>query len=383
MHETTPRHHPSGVINSPDHGRFDPPRPAETPMVSLVDADGNLVADPDHRPLVQPAQAVEWLRDMALIRRFDVEATALQRKGQLGLWAPLLGQEAIQVGVKAALTAADHVFPTHREHGLAMLMGLPIERILGVFKGAEMGDWDAEELRFHYYSMVIGAHTLHGVGYAMAQARDAASDGDTQPGASVIFHGDGAISEGDVNEAYIFAASYQAPAVFICVNNQWAISEPVERQSRIPLYQRAWGFGIPSVRVDGNDVAAVHAVTSWALERAHNGAGPTFIEAYTYRMGAHTTSDDPKKYGAAQQGEQWRAKDPIKRTKAWLRSAGVWDDAQQARLDQQSEAFGAQVRSAVDRVSVPRLGEVFQHVYAAMTPDLTRQQEAALAEGAR
>lgn len=352
-------------------------------MVSLVDEHGSSVADPDFTPLVQPARAVQLLRDMAMIRRFDTESTALQRKGQLSLWVPLLGQEAIQVGVQAALGSADHVFPTHREHGVAMLMGLPVERILGVFRGAEMGDWDAEELRFHYYSMVIGAHTLHGVGYAMGQARDAASGRDANPGASVIFHGDGAISEGDVNEAYIFAATYQAPAVFICVNNQWAISEPVERQSRIPLYQRAWGFGIPSVRVDGNDVIAMHAVTSWALDRARAGAGPTFIEAYTYRMGAHTTSDDPSKYRPAEQSEPWRVKDPITRTKAWLRSAGVWDDAQQAQLDQQSEKLGAQIRSTAERVAAPALSEVFEHVYAAMTPDLARQRDEVLAEAAR
>ena len=197
--------------------------------------------------------------------------------------------------VHAALGRFDHVFPSHREHGLAMLMGLPIERLLGIFTGQESGDWDAEQVRFHHLNMVIGGHTLHGVGYAMGQARDRQADPQADDGVSLIIHGDGAISEGDVNEAYIFAAAYQAPAVFLCVNNQWAISEPVERQSPVPLYQRAWGFGIPSVRVDGNDVLAVHAATTWALERARAGQGPSFIEAYTYRMGAHTTSDDPTK----------------------------------------------------------------------------------------
>lgn len=363
--------------------RFEVPQPASDPLVQLLDADGIRRADPDFVPAVQPVQAAALLRDMTMIRRFDTEATALQRKGQIGLWAPLLGQEAIQVGVRAALGPADHVFPSHREHGLAMLMDVPIERILAVFKGAEMGDWDAEELRFHYYNMVIGAHTLHGVGYAMGQARDAAADSLAEAGVSVIFHGDGAISEGDVNEAYIFAASYNAPAVFICVNNQWAISEPVSRQSRIPLYQRAWGFGIPSVRVDGNDVLAMQAATNWALGRARAGQGPTFIEAFTYRMGAHTTSDDPTKYRDSEDAHEWRAKDPISRTQTWLRNAGAWDDAQQARLDQDVEAFGAQVRAAVDRVAMPAMGEIFERVYARPTADLSRQQAAALAQAAQ
>lgn len=364
-------------------GRFDAPSPATTPMVQLIDEQGTRIEDPDFQVPLKPAQAVARLRDMVKIRRFDTEGTALQRKGQLGLWAPLLGQEAIQVGVRAALGPADHVFPSHREHGLGMLMGLPIERVLGLFKGAEMGDWDAEALRFHYYSMVIGAQTLHGVGYAMGQARDAAADPMADAGVSVVFHGDGAISEGDVNEAYVFAAAYQAPVVFMCVNNQWAISEPVSVQSKVPLYQRAWGFGIPSVRVDGNDVLAVEAVTSWALARARAGEGPTFIEAFTYRMGAHTTSDDPTKYRESDEAAEWQAKDPIVRTEAWLRAQRVWDDAQQARLDQDAEAFGAQVRAGVDRVRMPELAEAFDHVYAAPTPDLVAQRERVIAEAAR
>ena len=191
------------------------------------------------------------------------------------------------------------------------------------------------------------------------------------------------VDEGDVNEAYVFADAYQAPAVFICVNNQWAISEPVELQSRVPLYQRAWGFGIPSVRVDGNDVLAMQSVTNWALARARAGQGPTFIEAYTYRMGAHTTSDDPTKYRESSQAEAWRRKDPLNRTQAWLRASGVWDDAQQARLDQEAEGFGAEVRAAVDRVQAPRLDEVFDRVYARPTADLTAQRAQALREAGR
>lgn len=364
-------------------GRFEAPRPSEVPLVQLLNEAGNRVDDPDFSPPVQPAQAVGLLRDMAMVRRFDTEATALQRKGQLSLWAPLLGQEAIQVGIRNALGKADHVFPSHREHGLAMLLGLPIERILAIFNGCEMGDWDADEFGFHHYSMVIGAHTLHGVGYAMGQARDAAADPATDAGVSVIVHGDGAISEGDVNEAYLFAASYQAPAVFVCVNNQWAISEPVARQSRVPLYQRAWGFGIPSVRVDGNDVLAMQAAMSWALGRARAGQGPTFIEAFTYRMGAHTTSDDPTKYRTKTEAEQWLSKDPLTRMQLWLRAAGAWDDAQQARLDQDTEAFGAQVRAAIDQITAPHLADIFDRVYAEPTPDLRAQRAQAVQEATR
>lgn len=358
-------------------GRFAAPQ-AEVPMVQLIDPSGQQVRDPDFSSAYTPEQAIDLLEKMAKIRRFDLEGTALQRKGRLSLWAPLLGQEAVQVGTAAALGEADHVFPSHREHGVGMLMGVGPEKIFGVFSGAQMGDWDSDGLRFHHYSMVIGAHSLHAVGYAMAQSKDLASGVTDASGVSVIFHGDGAISEGDVNEAYAFAAVYNAPVVFVCVNNQWAISEPVARQSRIPLYQRAWGFGIPSLRVDGNDVLAVHAVVSRAIEAARAGNGPQMIEAYTYRMGAHTTSDDPTKYRGEPDDHEWMLKDPIARLQAWLTSHHVWDQARQARLDQQLEAFGETIRRAIDQVPPADLGAIFDHVYADPTPQLLDQQAEAV-----
>ena len=151
--------------------------------------------------------------------------------------------------------------------------------------------------------------------------------GDPERDAAVIAHfGDGASSQGDVNEAFIFAASYNAPVVFFCQNNQWAISEPIERQTRIPLYQRALGFGFPGVRVDGNDVLATYAVTQAALQRARDGQGPTFVEAYTYRMGAHTTTDDPTRYRLSDDVEHWKLKDPIARVEVYLKRNGLADD---------------------------------------------------------
>lgn len=361
----------------PPGGRFAAPAPSQAPLVQLLDAQAKRVNDPDFEPLSSPEQATGMLREMVLMRRFDTEATASQRKGELGLWAPLLGQEAVQAGTFRALAKQDHVFPSHREHGLGMLMGLPLERMLAIFAGTQMSNWDPEQTSFHPYSMVIGAATLHGVGYAMGQARDLERGLSHEPGATVIFHGDGAISEGDVNEAYVFAAVYQAPAVFICVNNQWAISEPVERQSRIPLYQRAWGFGIPSLRVDGNDVLAMEAAITWALQRAHAGEGPSLIEAFTYRMGAHTTSDDPTKYRTKSELDQWLLKDPILRTETWLRAAGVWDDDAQTELDQQADELGEQVRALVKQLAAPKLPDVFDAVYAETTDNLLAQQASA------
>ena len=251
-------------------------------------------------------------RDLVVVRKLDAEATALQRQGELGIWASLLGQEAAQVGSGRALRPQDMAFPTYREHGVLYCRGIDPIMPLGLFRGVDQGGWDPNEFKFNMYTIVIGAQTLHATGYAMGITMDGKVG--TDDGEAVIaYFGDGATSQGDVNEAFIWASVFNAPIVFFCQNNQYAISEPLERQTRVPLYQRAAGFGFPGVRVDGNDVLATYAVTRAALDNARLGQGPTLIEAYTYRMGAHTTSDDPTRYRIASEVEAWQAKDPIAR----------------------------------------------------------------------
>ena len=290
-------------------------------LVQLLTPEGERVEHPEFSfgaglSADEEAEMIRgFFRDMVLTRRIDTEATALQRHGELGIWAQLLGQEAAQIGAGRALRPQDYVFPTYREHGVAWCRGVDPLELLGLFRGVDQGSWDPAENNFGLYTIVIGAQTLHATGYAMGMQRDGVvGTGDPDRDAAVIAHfGDGASSQGDVNEAFIFAASYNAPVVFFCQNNQWAISEPIERQTRIPLYQRALGFGFPGVRVDGNDVLATYAVTQAALQRARDGQGPTFVEAYTYRMGAHTTTDDPTRYRLSDDVERWRLKDPIER----------------------------------------------------------------------
>ena len=321
------------------------------------------------------------LRRMVLGRRLDTEATALQRKGQLGLWPPSLGQEAAQVGSGAAVAPLDHVFPSYREHSLALMHGVDPLDLLKTFRGSAMVDWDPVSTRFHIYSFVIGTQALHAVGYALGMLYDGLvgnTDAEAN-GAVLVYFGDGATSQGDVNEALVFASSYQAPVVFLVQNNQWAISEPIEVQSRIPLYQRAFGFGIPGVRVDGNDVLAVQAVTEWALDRARRGEGPTFIEAFTYRMGAHTTSDDPTKYRRREEEAEWRAKDPIERVKKYLLARGAIDQAWLDELDTEAEALGVRVREGVLDLPDPRLEDLFENIYASLPPGLAAQRDEYLA----
>ncbi|KOU37256.1 pyruvate dehydrogenase [Streptomyces sp. WM6368] len=297
-------------------------------------------------------------RDMVMTRRFDGEATALQRQGELGLWASLLGQEAAQIGSGRALNDEDYVFPTYREHGVAWCRGVDPTNLLGMFRGVNHGGWDPNTNNFHLYTIVIGSQTLHATGYAMGVAKDGADS------AVIAYFGDGASSQGDVAEAFTFSAVYNSPVVFFCQNNQWAISEPTERQMRVPLYQRAQGFGFPGVRVDGNDVLACLAVTRWALDRARRGEGPTLVEAFTYRMGAHTTSDDPTKYRRDEETAAWEAKDPILRLKAHLLATGGADEAFFTELEAESEAMGKRVREAVRAMPDPDTMAIFENVYA-------------------
>ncbi|MFD7100271.1 pyruvate dehydrogenase (acetyl-transferring) E1 component subunit alpha [Streptomyces xanthophaeus] len=296
--------------------------------------------------------------DMVLTRRFDGDATALQRQGELGLWASLLGQEAAQIGSGRALNDDDYVFPTYREHGVAWCRGVDPTNLLGMFRGVNHGGWDPTTNNFHLYTIVIGSQTLHATGYAMGVAKDGADS------AVIAYFGDGASSQGDVAEAFTFSAVYNSPVVFFCQNNQWAISEPTERQMRVPLYQRAQGFGFPGVRVDGNDVLACLAVTRWALDRARRGEGPTLVEAFTYRMGAHTTSDDPTKYRRDEETAAWEAKDPILRLKTHLLATGGADEAFFAELEVESEALGKRVREVVRAMPDPDTMAIFENVYA-------------------
>jgi 2-oxoisovalerate dehydrogenase E1 component alpha subunit len=337
-------------------------------LVQLLTPEGERVENPAY-PLDDSADILEMYRDMVMVRRVDTEAIALQRQGELGLWASLLGQEAAQIGSARALSAGDMAFPSYREHGVAWCRGLDPMRLLALFRGVDNGSWDPEEHKFHLYTIVIGDQTLHATGYAMGIQRDGADDE-----AVIAYFGDGATSQGDVSEAFAWASVFNAPVVFFCQNNQWAISAPQDRQSRVPLYQRASGFGFPGVQVDGNDVLACYAVTKKALAAAREGQGPTLIEAYTYRMGAHTTTDDPTRYRLASELETWRLRDPIERVRAYLHRTGQADADFFASVDQAADELGARVREGCRQLPDPAPLEIFDHVYADRTAILEEER---------
>ena len=337
------------------------------PMIQLLTPEGERLRPDGHDWLLDDDALRATYRDLVLVRRLDVEATALQRQGELGLWAPLLGQEAAQVGSARAMAPQDHAFPTYREHGVAWCRGVDPLRLLRLFRGTDGGAWDPAEHHLHLYTIVIGAQVLHATGYAMGVQRDGAvGTGDPARDAAVLaYFGDGASSQGDVSEAFVFAGVANAPVVFFCQNNQFAISVPPERQTRLPLYRRAAGFGFPGVRVDGNDVVAVHSVTSAALDRARRGEGPTLVEAYTYRMGAHTTSDDPTRYRTHADVEQWRERDPILRVRRYLERSGSGDPAFLAGVEAEADALAERLRAEVRALPDPPPSAIFDHVHHA------------------
>ncbi|MFT4287135.1 pyruvate dehydrogenase (acetyl-transferring) E1 component subunit alpha [Nocardioides sp.] len=351
--------------------------PDQDHAVQLLTPEGERVEHPDYASDLTDDDLRSLYRDLVLVRRLDVEATALQRHGELGLWPPLLGQEAAQIGAGRALRAQDHVFPTYREHGVAWCRGVDPLRLLSLFRGCDQGSWDPEEHHFGLYTVVIGAQTLHATGYAMGVQRDGlVGTGDPSRDMAVVAHlGDGATSQGDVNEAFVFAASYGAPVVFFCQNNQWAISEPTTRQSTQALYRRAAGFGFPGVRVDGNDVLATYAVTKAALQRARDGGGPTFVEAFTYRMGAHTTTDDPTRYRLSGEVERWKLRDPIARVEAYLRRGGLASQEFFAAVEAEAEELGERLRAGCRALPDPDPVALFDNVYGETPAELVGQRD--------
>jgi pyruvate dehydrogenase E1 component alpha subunit len=297
-----------------------------------------------------------FYRDMALARRIDAEAGALQRQGQLGLWVSCAGQEAAQVGSAHALQPRDMVFPSYREHAVALIRGVEPLAIMSLFRGVDFGGWDPYALRFHLYTLVLATQTLHALGYArgiqMEQRRWPATDSRE---AVIVYLGDGAASEGDATEAMSWAAMDRVPLVFFCQNNQWAISTPASRQARAPLHQRAAGFGMPGVLVDGNDVVAVYAVTRAALDRARAGGGPMFIEAHTYRLEGHSSADDPTRYRCGDEVALWRSRDPLARLRRHLEACGHAAPAFFREVDEEAQVLAARLRADVPALPEPPL----------------------------
>jgi pyruvate dehydrogenase E1 component subunit alpha len=308
-------------------------------------------------------------RAMVAARLYDHKGTALQKQGRLATYAPLEGQEAAQIGSAAALHRNDWMVASYRDAAAMWFHGYPWQLLLLGRMGDERGGSPPEDVPILPPSITVGAHMLHAVGLAWA----AQLQGEDR--IAITYFGDGATSEGDFHEAMNFAGVYRIPVLFLCQNNQYAISLRRDRQTASEsIAVKAEGYGMPGVLVDGNDLLAVYRATAEAVGRARAGGGPTLIEAVTYRLGPHTTSDDPTRYRSSEEEAEWRQRDPLERVRRYLTHEGVWDEGWQREMEEEE---GAAIESAVEAAeAVPPLtaGGIFEGMFAEMTPQLREQQ---------
>ncbi|AAO44887.1 pyruvate dehydrogenase (acetyl-transferring) E1 component subunit alpha [Tropheryma whipplei] len=353
------------------------------PVVQFLRPDGSFCPSETAEPFLSHAQSLDvediqrFYRDIILVRQIDHEAALLQRRGELALWPPVYGQEASQIGATYACSENDMIFPSYRDHAVMHARGIDLVHIAKLFRGASNNDWDVRQHKVWGYTLCIGAQVLHSTGYAIGivleRQMSCTDDNSGYPEAVMVWFGDGASSQGDVSESMVFAARYQTPQVFMLQNNQYAISVPASVPSAAcPLYKRGYGFGIPGIRIDGNDVIAAYAVVREYMDRARSGKGPHLIEAFTYRLGAHTTSDDPTRYRSEDEHREWLALDPIIRLERYLFSLGVektWFD--RIRADIQLSVIG--FRNAVLSIPQPDTKKIFDNVYSAYHPLVSSQ----------
>jgi 2-oxoisovalerate dehydrogenase E1 component subunit alpha len=346
----------------------------DAPIARLVAPDGTAVGDVDVG--LSEDERRELLRLMIRSRRLDRECWTLQRQGELTVYPPFEGQEAAQVGSAFALGPDDFVFPSFRELAAALVRGVDVVEYLQYHRGTwHGGPYDPIVTRFAPICVPVGTQIVHAVGWAMGAKLDGSS------ACSLAYFGDGSASEGDFHEAANLAAVFRAPAILFCQNNGWAISVPSNEQFVAPIAARAAGYGMPGVRVDGNDVLAVYAVTRDAVERARTGEGPTLIEAVTYRIGSHSTADDAARYRDEEEVTAWRERDPIDRYRTHLLDAGTIDDAFARLCDEEAEAWVANVRAELTALGEPPPSEMFDHAFADPPPTLLRQREELLGDG--
>ncbi len=349
---------------------------AATYRLEILDKDG--VVDKALMPELSGDQLVALYRDMVQIRKYDEKALNLQRQGRINTYGSIRGQEAAQAGIALAMAPQDWLVPSFREHGVMTLRGVPAHLVYAYWKGDERGSVMPEGVNCLPTSVPVGSQLVHAAGVGLAfklRKEDAVAVG---------FGGDGSTSEGDFHEALNFAGVYKAPVVFFIQNNQWAISVPFKNQTAAEsIAQRAAGYGMPGIQVDGNDALAVYAASREALDRARSGGGPTLIEAHTYRMESHTTADDATRYRPPEELEHWRQRDPIDRMRKLLESRKLWNDAkEQAFLLEAAANVEAEV-AALEAMPAPDPADIFNHMYGEIPWNLREQRDALLREVGR
>lgn len=338
--------------------------------LQILDEEGNF-DEKLGKGLLTDDEVVSMYEQMVICRELDEIAFKLQRSGRMGTYPQNKGQEAAAVGSAQALQVGkDWIVPCYRENAAMFMHGLPMHYVLLHWMGDERGNQIPSECNITPISIPIGTHMLHAAGIGWAKK--------LQKSDAVVatYFGDGATSEGDFHEAMNFASVMDAPVVFMCQNNQWAISVPREIQMRSEtVAQKAVAYGMPTVQVDGNDIFAVYKATKEAADRARQGGGPSFIEAVTYRLGDHTTADDARRYRDVEEVEAWRGKDPLIRTRLYLEQRNVWTDKQQETLQERAKKIVAEVVKTAEGIEKPSTDDFFDHMFAELPRELLLQRD--------
>ncbi len=357
----------------------------EEGLLRIIDLDGT------YDSKLEPKLPVDTLkagyRHLVLVRTLDTRMQSLQRQGRIGFWVPSTGEEACAVGSAMALEKRDWVFPAYRELGSAIWRGFPIETLIAQAYGNSLDPQHGRQMPIHFGARAINFVTASSpVGTQITQAVGAgwAAKIRGDDVVSLVYFGDGATSEGDFHGGMNFAGVFKTPTVFFCKNNQLAISVPVARQTAAKtLAQKAEAYGIEGVRVDGNDLLAVYVTTKAAVDKARAGLGPTMIEGVTYRMGPHSSSDDPTRYRSTDEVGFWQQRDPIERMRKYLALKGLWSQPDDDKLRTEMDALVQNTVKEVERHPPPPIETLFGDVFAEMTPQLKEQMEAYLASGER
>lgn len=343
--------------------------PLKEEMLNILDYEGNIV-DANLEPFIENDNLLKMYHTMVLAKVADIKALQYQRQGRMLTYAPNRGQEAAQVGSIAAIEKSDWLVPAFRELGAWLYKGVSLEQIYLYWYGNEIGSKFSEDVKMLPVSVPIASQLNHATGIAMASKIKGEND------VAIAYVGDGGTSQGEFHEAVNFAAVFHAPVIFLIQNNQWAISVPRSMQTKSKtLAQKAIAYGIPGIQVDGNDVLAMYAATKEAVDRARRGEGPTIIEAVTYRLGPHTTSDDPTIYRDDSEVKEWEKKDPIERFKKYLIDKGLWSEEKDKALYEEYESYVGETFKKVEESGLVSLEDVFKYTYAEMTPNLIEQYE--------
>ncbi|MEE9165353.1 MAG: pyruvate dehydrogenase (acetyl-transferring) E1 component subunit alpha [Nitrospinota bacterium] len=333
--------------------------PLKNQKLQILDDTGKVNSELE--PKIEKKDLIEIYKYMVLSRIADAKAFALQREGRMGTYPPLKGHEAAQVGSAYAMNENDWFFPVYRDLGAMLVRGVPLDLIYHYWMGNEDGSKFPKRANVFPISIPVGSQITLGMGFSWASKLK------KEKAVTLVSFGDGATSEVDFHDGLNFAGVFKTPTVFLCINNQWAISVPRTKQSASKtIAQKAVAYGFNGIQVDGNDILAVYAVTKEAVDRANKGDGPTLIEAVTYRLGDHTTADDASRYRSEKEIDEWRSKDPIARFKSYLESKQIWNENFEKEIRKEAEDLVEGAVKKAEAASPSDVEDFFKYTYAEM-----------------